>query len=204
MTKEFIMSKKRNGLAIISVSIFLFLMSYASVFDTGRLDREEAMEMFNYLQSLRQKKTAKSDPLNKYVKSKKPLLIWNDTLAKVAEARALDLAEKNYFDHIDKKGYGVNYYIEKAGYSLEKEWLNDRSNNFFESLEAGHENAHDVIETLIIDKGIPSKGHRKHLLGLDDWNEKNHDIGIAFYRVGEDSKADYSTYTVIIIARHNW
>lgn len=168
------------------------------------IDREVAIEMFTYLQALRQKKTDRSDKLNRYVKKKRPLLTWNDTLAKVAEARAIDLAEKNYFDHIDPLGYGVNYYIDRSGYYLEPDWTEKRSDNFFESLQAGRSDAYDIIEDLLIDKGIPSKGHRKHLLGLDDWNEKNSDIGIGFYRVGDGIRSEYATYTVIIIARHRW
>ena len=168
------------------------------------IDRVEADIMFHYLQDLRQKKTDKTDKLNRYVKKKRPLLTWNDTLAKVAEARAIDLAEKDYFDHIDPLGNGVNYYINKAGYKLEPEWLEYRSDNFFESLQAGYSESYEIIEDLIIDAGIPSKGHRKHLLGLDDWNKKNTDIGIGFYRVGDGMSAEYSAYTVIIIARHHW
>lgn len=194
---------KKTSALILTLLLTVFV-SYSFIAEKGHFDRNGAKEMFDYIQDLRQKNTPKSDPLNKYVKKKGILLVWNDTLAKVAEARALDLVKNNYFDHVDKKGYGVNYYINKAGYLLEKEWLKDKSNNFFESLEAGHDNPYDVVENLIIDKGVPSKGHRKHLLGLDDWNEKNYEVGIAFYKVGEDDKADYSSYTVIIIARHSW
>lgn len=168
------------------------------------LDKAEAEKMFEYLQDLRQKKVPKSDANLKYVGKKKAMLHWNDTLAKVAEARALDLAKGNYFDHVDKDGYGVNYHIQVAGYNLEPEWTENKEDNFFESLEAGKDDYYSIISDLIIDKGIPSKGHRKHLLGLDDWNEKNNDIGIGMYRVGEDDSSEYSSYTVIIIARHHW
>lgn len=160
--------------------------------------------MFNYLQELRQKEVPTDDPLLKYVADDSEVLVWNDTLAAVAEARVEDLVNKNYFDHIDKKGRGVNYYIDAAGYSLEPEWTEQKDYNFFESLEAGKESYKEIIADLIIDKGIPGKGHRKHLLGLDDWNKKNVDVGIAFYRVGDGMKTEYTTYTVIIIARHRW
>ena len=179
-------------------------MIFHGLFAQSEMDREEAKAMFIYLQELRQGKAGKNDPVQKYAKKNSPMLHWNDTLAAVAEQRAMDLAKNNYFDHVDKKGRGVNYYIAKAGYALEKEWQDRPSNNFFESLQAGKTGHKEVIQDLIIDKGIPSKGHRKHLLGLDDWNEKNVDVGIAHYIPDASMKTDYQSYTVIIIARHHW
>lgn len=193
-----------------SIFILFLLISTTSFklaesgFLSGDIDRTEAMRMFGYLQELRQMQVAASDPLLKYVKEKKPLLIWNDTLARVAEARAKDLAKHNYFDHVDKKGRGVNYYIAESGYSLETEWTKNKKDNFFESLQAGAADGSAAIYDLIIDSGVPGKGHRKHLLGLDDWNEKNVDVGIAFYRPAPEEECLYTSYTVIIIARHRW
>lgn len=184
------------------IAILLFYSALIATDESG-IDREEAQLMFSYLQDLRQKNVPKSDPLLKYVAKNSPDLVWNDTLALVAEQRARDMAENNYFGHVDKKGYGVNYHIARSGYSLEPEWLENKADNYFESLEAGKEDHKEIIADLIIDKGIPSKGHRKHLLGLDEWNKKNTDIGIGCYRVS-GMKAEYTTYTVIIIARHRW
>jgi uncharacterized protein YkwD len=186
------------------LSLLLILNSASTQQVVSGLDQKEARLMFDYLQQLRQKDVPSNDPLLKYVPKNAVKLIWNDTLAAVAEARATDLATRNYFDHIDRKGRGVNYYIAEAGYQLEPEWIENKDYNFFESLEAGKETYKEIIADLIIDKGVPSKGHRKHLLGLDDWNSKNTDVGIACFRVGDDMKAEYSTYTVIIIARHQW
>lgn len=170
------------------------------------LDTAEAKAIFNYLQKVRQKDIDKSDPMYKYVKNqdKLPLLVWNDTLAQVARDKAVYLVDHNYFDHVDMYGRGINYYISKAGYELDENWLNDPKNNYFESLQAGYSSAVGVVRYLIIDKGISGHGHRKHLLGLDDWNIKNVDFGAAFYRVPSYFKTDYSTYTVIIIARHHY
>jgi uncharacterized protein YkwD len=189
---------------ILFSAISILFLAFSSQNDKGYLDEQEARLMFDYLQDLRQKKVDRFDPLLKYVDKGSLLLNWNDTLAKVAQARAMDMAVHNYFDHIDRKGYGVNYYIAEAGYELESEWTEKKDYNFFESLEAGKENYKEIISDLIIDQGVPNKGHRKHLLGLDEWNKKNVDVGIAVYRVGSNEKATYSTYTVIIIARHKW
>ena len=170
------------------------------------IDIAEATAIFNYLQNVRQKNIAKSDPMYKYVKNqdKLPLLVWNDTLAEVARTKAKYMADHNHFDHVDLLGKGINYYISKAGYELDENWLDDPKNNYFESLQAGYSSGVGAVQYLIIDKGVPGHGHRKHLLGQDDWNFKNVDIGAAFYRVYPNSRADYSTYTVIIIARHHY
>jgi len=170
------------------------------------IDSVQANEIFTYLQNVRQKNIPHSDPMYKYVKGKdnSPLLIWNNTLAKVAQARVEDLVKNNYFDHVDKSDKAVNYYISEAGYALPENWLEDPSDNYFESLQAGASNGIESVRYLIIDKGIPGHGHRKHLLGQDEWNVKNVDFGAAFYRVPPGIKTDYPTYTVIIIARHKY
>jgi uncharacterized protein YkwD len=195
----------KNQSLYFSILFFFLSFSFSDLMSqTQGMDTTEAKEMFSYLQKLRQKEVDKSDPLLKYVGKNSPLLFWNDTLVKVAEARVLDLVKYNYFDHVDKKGRGVNYYIANAGYYLEPEWTENKKDNFFESLQAGAEDANAVIYDLVIDNGVPSKGHRKHLLGLDDWNVKNVDVGIAYYRKADGDRCDYITYTVIIIARHHW
>jgi hypothetical protein len=162
--------------------------------------------MFIYLQSLRQKKVPHNDPMFKYMKGKDklPLLVWNDTLAKVARARAEDLAKNNYFGHVDHSGRAVNYYMAEAGYSLPDDWIEDPSSNYFESIQAGADSGIYAVRYLIIDKGIPGLGHRKHLLGQDKWNAKNIDFGAAFFRPPPEWETDYSSYTVIVIARHRY
>ncbi len=62
-----------------------------------------------------------------------PQLKWNDTLANVAEAKALDIATRQYFGHVDPEGYGMNYFMDKAGYKLDARWLSSKDMNYFES-----------------------------------------------------------------------
>jgi uncharacterized protein YkwD len=129
-------------------------------------------------------------------------LIWNETLALVAQRKAFDMADKNYFDHVDPFGYGINYYINKAGYKLISAFLKNKKDNYFESLAAGYDNGISAIKGLIIDEGEPSLGHRKHLLGIGDFWSSNRDVGIGFVRSKNGSS--YSTYLCVIIAKHNW
>jgi uncharacterized protein YkwD len=196
--------KKNRGL-LIALMLFQVCM-YGQPDISYGADSVQANEMYIYLQSLRQKKVPHSDPMYNYMKGKDklPLLVWNDTLAVVAMARARDMAKHNYFNHIDNLGKGVNYYISEAGYNLPANWLEDPENNYFESIQAGASSGIEAVRYLIIDKGEPTKGHRKHLLGQDEWNVKNIDFGAAFYRVPPGTKTDFYTYTVIIIARHRY
>lgn len=188
---------------ILSLS-FVFFSHFSMAQNETGLDRNQAKKAFKYLQAIRQKTVSKSDKMYKYSKKAPnlPVLVWNDTLAKVAEEKALDMANKNYFGHVDKKGRGINYYLDQAGFRLDENWLDDKKNNYFESLQAGAKTGEDAIRYLIIDKGVPGYGHRKHLLGLDDWNKKHTAIGIAYYRLPDDSKSKFYSYTVVIIAHH--
>jgi hypothetical protein len=98
------------------------------------------------------------------------------------------------------EGYGINFYINKEGYQLRENWLKDPKANFFESCNAGGPTGRDAIKMLLLDEGVPSLGHRKHLLGIDDWSATLVDIGIGFAHAGEGKQ--FKTYTCVIIAKH--
>ncbi len=187
---------------LLFLPLFLILLSLQT--DTiSTLDKIEAQKAFALLNYIRTNPDKYYVQLHfpKNTKVKRTKLIWNDTLAKVAEAKAMDMAHKNYFAHVDKKGYGINYYINKAGYTLPPEWLKNKKDNFFESIYDGSGDGEEAIKTLIIDKGIPSLGHRKHLLGLEDWNAALADIGIGYARTSKDDQ-DF-VYVSVVIATHN-
>ncbi len=171
----------------------------------ARLDQEEARRAFSYLNEIRsrpEKFLQKFPFLSKHTISKNSLL-WNDQLAKAAETKALDMANRKYFAHVDPEGYGMNYYIDKGGYQLNKDWLKNKRSNNFESIAYGLKDGESTINTLIIDKGIAGLGHRKHLLGIDAWNSSLTDIGIGFASI--ERKEGYpETYVCIIIAKHDW
>lgn len=169
------------------------------------LEKDEAVKAYTFLNDIRVNpdKYVLRFPFIKNEKVRKTKLIWNDTLARVAEAKALDMANKNYFAHVDPLGYGMNYYINKAGYKLNADWLKDKRENNFESIVAGIEDGEEAIAVLIMDEGVPSLGHRIHLLGLDeDFDVSLKDIGIGFARRKEGG--EYTTYVSVIIAMHDW
>ena len=184
--------------------IFLILFSINGFAQT--IDKEEAQKAFKYLNIFRQNPNEEKRVIGLYEENfdKRPALIWNETLAKVAEERAMDMAKNNYFSHADKRGIKVNVKIHKAGYKID-EFYRDKKQNSFESIEAGAENGKEAIINLIIDEGVKSLGHRKHLLGIDTGrgypkNSSLVDCGIGFVQAAGNSK--YNTYTVVIIAKH--
>src|ERR1041385_5049076 len=102
-------------LVILSINFF-FIPKQTDV----TIDKKEAQDAFVLLSDIR------ADP-NKYyrelnyeqgIKTSSIKLKWNDTLAKVAEAKAYDMAKRNYMAHVDPDGFGINYFINKSGYKL--------------------------------------------------------------------------------------
>lgn len=183
---------------------FLFILSFwlvASPVQLPKIDKEQARAAHILLNKIRKnpKSYAKEMPFLSDVKPM-PALKWNDTLAQVAEAKALDMAKRNYFAHVDPDGFGMNHYIMKAGYKLDSAWLKSPKANYFESCNGGGQTGEEAIRMLIIDKDVPGLGHRKHLLGIDSWSSGLYDIGIGFARA--DSGSYYKTYTCVLIAKH--
>jgi len=165
--------------------------------------KEEAQQAFQLLNTIRSnpEKYYKELQLNGQLAITQKTLRWNDTLARVAEAKAMDMAKRNYFNHVNPDGYGINYYINQSGYKLNADWLKDKKENFFESLGTGHDSATEAIRSLIIDADDATKGHRDHLLGIGEWDAALVDIGIGFVKC---DGGKYQSYTCIIIAKHNW
>ncbi len=182
--------------------VVLFLCT-ASISNKPQIDKTEGKKAFEYLNAIRKDPTSFSNEFKVNLNDikPKPALIWNDTLAKVAEAKALDMATRNYFGHVDKNGYGMNYYINKAGYKLDAYMLKDKNANFFESINGGADNGTDAIKDLIIDHGTPGHGHRTHLLGMNAFYADLTDIGIGFVRCSDG--CEYRTYMSVVIAKHH-
>lgn len=188
-------------------SIFFTLILFYQLSFTQKLprvDTAEANKAFRLLQEIRKQPHlfVKDFPFIKKYSISKIMLRWNDTLARVAQSRAMDMANRNYFDHVNPNGIAVNYLMHKSGYKLPMEWVEDKRQNYFESITAGGDGGEEGIRRLIIDKNVSNLGHRKHLLGLDDWNASLYDIGIGFVLAPKSNT--YPTYMVVIIAKHDW
>lgn len=130
--------------------------------------------------------------------SKKAPLTWDTTLARLAQRKAEDMARRNYFAHQDQRNKGMNYYLWQAGYPLPARYSKGDQANEVESIACDTEGPTNFIQQLIVDEGIPSLGHRKHLLGLNDYSglpATQVGIGIAY-----DARSRYKYYCCILIA----
>jgi hypothetical protein len=199
---------KASTYTLAALTTLFIIYSHTSPSNAVALDKIEAFKAYKYLNEFRANPKSYGNNLDlnlKYVKKRHPLK-WNHTLAKVAEAKAHDMASNNYFSHRNKKGQGINIMIHKAGYKLPKEWTAVKSYNFFESICAGVWNGKDNINVLIEDEGEKSLSHRNHLLGINeskyhDINSKLVDIGIGIVHVN-DGYSKYHTYCCVIIAKN--
>ena len=127
----------------------------------------------------------------------KPALVWDDTLARLAQRKAEDMAAKNYMEHVDKKGRGMNFYLWQANYPLPDFFSRDIRANNVESIAANTEGPVGFVQQLIIDQGVPSLGHRKHLLGLNDGSPPATQVGIG---MAYNPNSKYKYYCSILIA----
>jgi len=164
---------------------------------------DEARRAFEYLNEMRQSPAAFSEVVGIDLGYAEPrqALQWNDILARVAEEKALDMAEREYFSHVDPDGNGINFLIKQAGYELPASWVEEVTNNYFESIQAGASTGTDVINDLIRDEGMDPPGHRNHLLGIDDFWSNCIDAGIGMVK---KEGSVYGYYTCIIIAKHDF
>lgn len=186
---------------VLAFTLFFTQFVFAQRVTVDHRQAKEAYELLNKIRTNpeRYKKELRLFNLHKI---KRTQLKWNKQLAEVAEYRAKDMAKRSYFDHVSPEGYGPNYFIVEAGYSLNSTWLAKRSANNFESIAANRASATDGIKALIIGKEAPGYHHRTHLLGMDEWNSSLYDIGIGYVKC--KGRRPYESYLVVIIAKHDW
>ncbi|WP_162053581.1 CAP domain-containing protein [Pontibacter pamirensis] len=122
---------------------------------------------------------------------------WDDALAKLAQQKAEDMARHNYFGHIDKKGKGLNYYLWQVNYPLPSYYSKEARANNVESIAANTESPLVFVQQLIEDQGVPSLGHRKHLLSLNEESTPATHIGIG---IAYNPNSKYKYYCSILIA----
>lgn len=166
-----------------------------------QLDREEAQMAFKFINHVRELPEEYGEKIGVDLShiDPKPPLVWNDTLAQVAEKKALDMAKRDYLSQINPEGEGINYLIDAAGYDLPNEWVSDKKTNYFGSVQGGPKDGVEAVKNLIAGEGPETSAHRSQLLGTDDFSADMRDIGIGFVK---SYKSTYRTYVCIIIAKH--
>lgn len=178
-------------------------ISFLFSFNSSYCQTLELQEALDFLNNVRANPNAYSNEIEVSLIDIEPMhpLKWNVNLAAAAQRKAQDMADRNYFAHVDPDGYGMNYFIQKAGYQLISDFLVEKASNNFESLSAGSETLKKSIIALIKDEGVVGYGHRKHLLAIDNFWKPCYDIGIGW---GYNANSTYKTYCCVLIAKHNW
>ncbi|HWY97481.1 MAG TPA: CAP domain-containing protein [Bacteroidia bacterium] len=189
------------GITVLFAGVLLSFTAYINPGETIHGDNPQALRGFEYLKKVRKDPNAYTERMHVSLKgiAAGPDLHWNDTLAMVAENRALDMAQNDYFGHIDKAGYGINYYINKAGYKLDDAYLKKNKADDFEAIIASQQSGENAIAYMIVDGDESDLASRKLLLAMTDFSKGLSDIGIGFVHGTKDTKFRY--YTVVIIAK---
>lgn len=116
----------------------------------------------------------------------------NPILAQVARARAVDMATRNYFSHVNPSGFGPNYLVQAAGYPLPASWNSLPASNNIESIAAGSPTAAGAWQSW-----MGSVAHRTHILGLQPIyaSQTSYGVGYAY-----SANSLYRHYWVILTA----
>jgi uncharacterized protein YkwD len=96
-------------------------------------------------------------------------LAWNGTLIAGAHEHNDDMSDRAFFGHTNPDGEGVGDRMKEEGFN----WT-----SFGESIAAGQANYAAALKALVIDKGIPDLGHRRHLLATDAVFKNQNQVGI--------------------------
>ena len=115
------------------------------------------------------------------------------TLTQVARARARDMAERDYFGHVNPDGLGPNRLVIQAGYQLPESYDLSQAGNNIESIAAGFGTAEEVWTGW-----MDSSKHRTHLLGEHTFFQQQEEYGIGYYY---DPNSTYRHYWVVLTAR---
>ena len=119
-------------------------------------------------------------------------MIADERLCQVARARAMDMAKRRYFDHVNPDGNGPNYLVRQAGYPLPSHYSTSRSANNVESIGCGYSGANACW-----DGWMGSSGHKTHLLATSSFYTDQTAYGVGYYY---DSGSPYRSYFVVITA----
>jgi hypothetical protein len=129
----------------------------------------------------------------------RPPVAVNYNLFDSSGFKSEEMAQYDYFAHQSEvTGQWPNELSRDYGYPLDPSFPDD--NNQIESLAAGTfiDTAAEALELLIIDEGVVPPGHRIHLLGMDDFNADNREIGVGYAVNGASM---YTNYWAIHLTR---
>lgn len=127
-------------------------------------------------------------------RQKRRIMRCDPILARVARAKALDMAARGYFSHVTPNGDGPNRLVRRAGYKLPSLYHSGKKANNVEVIAAGYETAAEAWQSW-----VDSRKHRPLVLGLSAFHQAQSDYGVGFAEVGGSR---YRYYWVLITATH--
>lgn len=132
-----------------------------------------------------------SSPLQKREKTS-----LDPILCKVARDRAMDMARRGYYSHVNPDGQAANFLVQRAGFLLPPNYDGSKTGNNIESLVAttGGDSAYAFTFW------INSKEHRKHVFAEDNFHKNQTSVGVGFFR---SPQAPFTKYYVLICAPKN-
>ena len=125
----------------------------------------------------------------------RPTMVYDPFLNLVARTKALDLARRGYFAHVDPDGYGPNKAVQLAGYGLPGWWGDALDSNYIESIGGGYSSAQAAF-----DGWMNSPGHRRHLLAESDFYAGQTRYGVGY---ADLPGSPYRRYYVFLSAPPN-
>jgi uncharacterized protein YkwD len=123
---------------------------------------------------------------------RRPFVVLDPMLCRVARQKAADMANRGYYSHTDPDGHGPNWLVRQAGYSLPDHYDQSPSGNNIESVNAGRASAGDAWSSW-----MDSGGHRQHLLAENTFYSQQTSVGIGFV---DDPGSQWRYYWVVITA----
>lgn len=130
---------------------------------------------------------------------KMPPLAPSGGLSAVAQAHAVSMAEGGWFDHVGPDGLGPNERVRRAGIELDAEVPVDgriyrygpgQKDNQVESIyqhgrystgtvpDAGASVWSAAVDSLVVDRCVPDRGHRDHLMGRTPLSARDREVGL--------------------------
>ncbi len=164
------------------------------------LDKAQEQKAFVLLNKVRKDPNAYSERYGVSLRGIAPRtdLVWNDSLAVVAERKAMSMAMRGYFGHVDPDGNGINIIINKS-YPLSDDLIKDKKLGTLEALEGGAPSGEVAIKNIVTDKAHTGQEGRKLVLGEGDFNASLNEVGIGYVHGTGSTK--YWSYTVIILGK---
>ena len=124
--------------------------------------------------------------LERHPEQRRTSLSHSLLLAYVARMRAVDIARRGPFGHVNRDGLGPNTLVRRAGYQLPQHYDRQPTGNNIESLGMGLSSAREAWAMW-----MRSDAHRRHLLGLHPVYMEQTEYGVG----------QANGYWVVLIAR---